>query len=774
MLRRAPAGTVTLAAVAFTSMAVAQNGAPSPTTPALPDAAETLQSVTVTARKIAAGTSGVSPEIDRFQPPDTIESINQQQIEETTNTIDTEDAIQNLPSLFVRKRDFGDTQPTIETRTWGINSSARSLVYVDDVPISALISNNNTNGAPRWGMVSPEAIDGIDVLYGPFAAEYSGNSMGGVVLITTRMPSHFEASVDQAEALQTFDWYDTHHSYQTSNTTATVGDKSGRFSWFLTANREDTFDQPLYFVTSGSLPAGTSGAIPGLSKTGAVANVVGAGGIQHAILDDLTGKFAFDVTDWLRATYSIGYFDNQTTSVDQSYLTTGTGSSTRNPTFGGVSGFANDEYSWRQQHLMNALSFKTHTGGKWDWEAIVTRYDYLQDIQRNPAGVLTGGTFRSNGYIARMDGTGWSTEDLKAMWRPTAVQGEHEISFGAHRDEYVLDNPTYNTDDWTSPSNIGNGTLYTDGRGRTGTDALWAQDAWQFAPGVKLTTGGRLEAWRADEGFNLAGKVAATQPIERSTNFSPKASLAWQVDPAWDARLSFGIAYRYPTVGELYQIVSTSGTYSIPNPDLTPEHDASGELAIERHVDDLRLRVSLFQENTKNALISQTNLLDGTYTTTFQNVGEIRNRGIELVAAWDNAFIRGLDLSDSVTYVDSIILSDPGFQSAAGTIATGKRVPYVPDWRNTAQATWRAGERLALSIAARYQGRMYSTLDNTDTVSHVFGGFDTFFVVDTHVHYQISRRVAAGAGIDNLFNERYFEYHPFPERTFVANLELRF
>ncbi|HEX3970344.1 MAG TPA: TonB-dependent receptor, partial [Stellaceae bacterium] len=136
-------------------------------------------------------------------------------------------------------------------------------------------------------------------------------------------------------------------------------------------------------------------------------------------------------------------------------------------------------------------------------------------------------------------------------------------------------------------------------------------------------------------------------------------------------------------------------------------------------------------------------------------------------------FIKGLDLSNSLTYVDSRILSDPTFQSATGTIATGKHVPYVPDWRDTVQVTYRPTDQLALSAAARYQGQMYSTLDNTDTVSHVFGGFDKFFVVDTHVHYDVTSQISAEAGIDNLFNAQYFEYHPFPARTYVASVKIK-
>ncbi|HEX3863905.1 MAG TPA: TonB-dependent receptor [Stellaceae bacterium] len=766
-------GSAALALVACAASAGAQQAVPaasiSPT--ASGSSAVTLPQIDVTASPVSPlEPAGISPAIEKFALPQTVESIDRRQIEATTNAVDVEDAIKYLPSLLLRKRNNGDTQPTLQTRTWGINSSARNLVYVDDIPISALISNNNTTGAPRWGLVSPEEIAGIDMLYGPFAAAYPGNSMGGVLLMTTRMPESFEATAKQTGALQSFGLYNTHGTYGTSNSAATLGDKQGRLSWFLSGNREDSYSQPLFFITNGSPPTGTTGTIPALSKTGTVADVIGAGGLLHSTMDNLTGKFALDVTDWLRATYEVGYWDNNTHSTVQSYLTSAAGT----PTYGGVSGFANDNYNLFEQHLMNALSLKTDTKGKWDWEAVATRYDYLGDIQRNPAGVLAGETFKTNGFVARLDGTGWSTQDLKGIWRPTGIDGNHEVSFGAHRDQYTLNNPTYNADNWMTSPDDGNGTLFTEAKGKTETYALWAQDAWKFAPAFKLTLGGRLESWHAYDGFNLAGNLAANQPSERSTDFSPKATLGWQIDPAWSAKASFGEAYRYPTVAELYQIVATGATFAVPNPNLTPENVYSGELAVERQLGDSKIRLSLFQENTKNALISQTNLINNVFTTNFQNIDETRNRGIEFVTEQHNAFIPGLDLSNSITYVDSRIISDPTFQSATGTTATGKRVPYVPAWRDTVQVTYRPNDRLALSLAARYQSKIYSTLDNTDKISGVFGGFDKFFVVDAHMHYQISNVVSADAGVDNLFNEKYFEFHPFPGRTYVASVKVKF
>lgn len=136
------------------------------------------------------------------QFPATRAGISAQEIERTVNAVDVEDAAKYLPSIFVRKRNYGDTQPVLATRTWGVNSSARTLVYVDDIPITALIANNNTIGAPRWGVISPEAIEHLDMLYGPFSAAYPGNSIGGVMRLSLRTPDKTEITIRQTEAVQ--------------------------------------------------------------------------------------------------------------------------------------------------------------------------------------------------------------------------------------------------------------------------------------------------------------------------------------------------------------------------------------------------------------------------------------------------------------------------------------------------------------------------------------------------------------------------------------------
>lgn len=700
--------------------------------------------------------------------PAMLVSVPSEQIAATVNAVDVEDAAKYLPSVFIRKRNYGDTQPVLATRTWGVNSSARTLVYIDDIPISALVANNNTIGAPRWGMTSPEAIDHIDMMYGPFSAAYAGNSMGGVMRIVTRMPDKTEVSIKQTEAVQSFDLYGTHANYSTSQTSLSAGGRSGDLGWFFGANATNSFSQPLSIITGTTTPADTSGTIPALNKLGQVANVYGAGGLLHTRMLDLNGKLTYDLTSQWRATYLVGYWSNHGQSDTDTYLTDATGA----PTFGKAAAFASNTYDLSAHHLMQALSLRSDTKGDYDASFVLTHYDFLKDNQWSPASVTSGTGVSTNGRLASYGGTQWTTADATGIWRPQGVGGAHEISVGAHADRYELDNATSNLANWQDPSSIT--TLYSAGSGKTQTQALWLQDAWQLAPAWLLTVGGRYEWWKASDGFNFSGTRAVHQPVEKADGFSPKATLQWNVTPGWRITGSLAKAIRFPTVGELYQLVSTGSTYSVPNPDLKPETVRSGELAVEHAIDQGMLRLSLFQENTRQALVSQTSTLPNVAVpvTYVMNVGELRNRGVEFVAQKDNVLIHGLELSGSVTFVDSTILSNDSFASSTGSTSTGKHAPYVPRWRATAVATYRPDEAWAFTLAGRYSGKQYSTLDNTDTTSHVFGAFDSFRVFDLRAHYQINDHLAASFGVDNFTNEKYFLYHPFPQRTYVADLKL--
>jgi iron complex outermembrane receptor protein len=722
----------------------------------------------------------------RYQLPQRAFSITAREIDETINVRDPEDAVKYMPSLFVRKRNDGDNQAVLATRSWGLNSSARTLIYYDDLLISALIGNNNSGASPKWNLISPEAIGRVDFLNGPFAAAYPGNSIGGVLLISSKMPEKAFAVAKETVSVMPWSQYGTRDTYVTSQTSAAAGNRDGQLSWLVSANYLDSYQQPLSYVTNGSIPAGTTGAFRANNKTGQEADVVGAGTLAHSQQASGNLRLAYDLTPLVQATYSFGVWNNHQVSAPQTYLTS---TATGLPTFAGLQSFASNRYVWDETHVSNAVALKSDAKGVFDFDLSASSYNYLYDTQLSPFTVSpTGVGFSSTGKVTRTDGTNWQNGDAKAIWRPFGYGGAHEISFGVHGDRYRLENPVYQSSLWFATTSTGTGRLYSTGVGETNTGALWVQDAWKIVPNLKLTLGGRFESWRAFDGFNVntitdaSGNItrsfAISQPELSSTNFSPKASLSYDLNKDWNITANLGEAWRYPTVTELYQNVSSGGNVFLPNPLLAPEHDYTSEINFERHWDDGRIRLTVFYEKTFDALISQTTTVTNAATqaqsqlTTVSNVDAIRMEGVELSADKDNVGIAGLQVFGSVTYVDSRILADARWTgidpvTRLPSTVVGKRVPFVPDWRAKLGFTYRPDDRWAYTVAARYSGKQYSTLDNTDNTPHVFGAFDNYLVADMKVHYKATQNFSFDFGIDNIFNQQYFLFHPFPGRTFV-------
>jgi iron complex outermembrane receptor protein len=696
-------------------------------------------------------------------------------VEQTINIVDTEDAVKYLPSVFMRKRNYGDTQAVLGTRVWGVSGSARSLVFADGVPLTALVGNNNSFASPQWGMVAPDEISRIDMMYGPYSAAYSGSSMGAVMEIVTRMPTKLEGSVDQTWAQQSFNLYGTNGTFPTSQTTANIGDRFGAFAFWASANYQDSHSQPLSFVTAGSLPSNTAGGITATNKLGAAADVLGASGMLHTNMTNAKLKLAYDITRTLRASYTYGYWNNHSNSGDDTYLTATNASNAA--TYAGVSGFASGVNTLAEQRSAQSLALRTDSRGHWDFELTGSVYRYNTDKQLTPTTASATGAslaFAAPGKAALFDGTGWSTLDVKETWRPDGVSGAHAVTVGAHQDDNRLYNPTYNTPDWTTGATYSS--VATEGDGRTRTQAIWAQDAWQLRPTLKLTYGGRWESYRAYDGYNVNGATKINQPELTASRFSPKVALAWTASPEWTITTSVGQAYRFATPAELYQLVTTGATFTSPNPTLKPENVLAGEIAIARHFERGLVQVTLFGQDVHDAMIAQYLPLVPNSQTLYSytsNVDHVLAKGAELVLGSNDVLVNGLDFNFNATYLDARTVAITGAPSATATPASaiGKMLPNIPDWRATFVTTYHATEGLAFTLAGRYSGKIFTTLDNSDVNPNVYQGFSAWFVADAKADWRFNRHWTGSLGVDNLLDRKYFFFHPFPMRTVVTSLK---
>ena len=703
--------------------------------------------------------------------PATVETVDADRLEETTAIITPEDSLRYMPSLLVRKRHVGDTQAPLATRTSGAGASARSLIYADGLLLSALIGNNNTSASPRWGMVSPEEIERVDVLYGPFSAAYPGNSIGAVVNITTSLPEKSEGSISASTSVQSFEQYGTDGIFPAWQAGGTLGGREGAFAWFVSASHVDSNSHPLAYATvarpanPGAAGTPVTGAIPDVNRTGAAIFVLGAAGLEHHEQDNLKLKLAWDAGPGLKLTYRGGLFLNDSEAEARTYLSGNVYAGTLNIAGRTVTvpatAFSNNVYLQDERHWMHGLTGEGQIGGV-GWRAVASLYDFHKHAQRLPSGALPGAAAGGPGAIVRLDGTNWRTLDFEL--RRGGLRG------GAHYDGFRLNSRRFATADWRGGPP---GALTQLAEGRTRTLALWGEGEIDLADSVQLTLGARYEDWRAYGGrnFSLAPALDVAQPGQSADGISPKASLRWLPARGLSLTLSAGQAYRFPTVSELYQAISTGPSLTVPDPNLRPERARSAELAGMWTNRAGHVRLSFFHESIRDALISQTAPLVPGSTAVFsyvQNIPRVRTSGVELAFERRGLILPKLDVSGSVTLARPKVVENPVFAAAEG-----KDIPQVPRRRATLVATWHESDSTSLTLAGRYSSRSFGTIDNSDIVAHAYQGFEGYLVADARANFRIGEHWNAAFGVENLTNQKYYLFHPFPQRTFTADLTYR-
>ena len=174
------------------------------------------------------------------------------------NLVNPEDSLRYVPNVTIRKRYIGDRNALIGGRSFSTLQAPRGLVLMDGYLLSNFLGRFD---APRWNMISPEEIDRVDVLYGPFSAIYPGNSIGTTVAVRTRRPDERELSVRTTAFGENFDQYGASEDFSGYQASAFFGDRFDNGAWFtLAANHQDSTSHPMQYFTISQ--AATTGQFP--------------------------------------------------------------------------------------------------------------------------------------------------------------------------------------------------------------------------------------------------------------------------------------------------------------------------------------------------------------------------------------------------------------------------------------------------------------------------------------------------------------------------------
>jgi len=703
------------------------------------------------------------------------------------NLPETGAALNYLPNVFIRQRFIGDKNSLMSIRGTSNRQPGRTLVLADGMLLSNFLGTGFGN-SPRWFLLAPEEIEKIAVSYGPYSSLYAGNSIGGTVLFTTKMPAQSFVAAKGQYIVQDFSEYATKATFPGRTAYVAGGGSVGRLSFFGFFNRLDNDSQPMSFNTinvsqtaaPGTGAAATEGGINDVDPSNVARIVYGSEGPTEAVHDLYKVKLGWEFSPELHARYTVAYWINAENRSDpETYLRDTTGSEVwggRVETAGRTFTVPTNAFALSrrdQADVIHALVLAHEPAHGLRFTVSGSLYDVLKDKTFASTTSIPAARTGGPGQATVIGRTGWQNLDALFGWR--SLEGPlaaHVPTAGWHFDHFFTEQGQWSMSNWLD---FDARTAMTNGTGgATRTQAFYAQDVWTISSAWTLTPGVRWERWEAFDGYgqrDFDGTRVRSAYAERSDDaWSPKLALGWKPAAGWNARLSLARATRFPTVGELFQgSISANGSITQNNPDLEPETDFAKDLTLEHAFTAASARVSVFEEDVRDALVSQSAILpDGTAFSGVQNVGRVRTRGAEFAYDRHRLFSGAFDLGFNVSYTDAVILGNPGLPSSVG-----KQFPRIPkvQWKTT--FTWRATQRFALSGATRWSGEQFNTLNNADTRGG-YGGVDGFFVVDLKAAVAVADGTRLSLGVNNLTDCRYHVFHTMPARTWFAELNWRY
>lgn len=687
------------------------------------------------------------------------------------NVATTEDIVKYEPSLVIRRRFIGDANGTLGVRGSNMFQTSRSMVFADGVPLHYFLQSR-WSGAPRWTMVSASEIAQVEVIYGPFSAEYSGNAMGGVVVIETGIPQEREIHLDAGYFSQNFSAYGFDDTLDGYKAFVSYGDKLGNLSLYLSFNRlENTAHPQTFYYGSNSAdtpanPVSVNGGISGFNELNNPTMVYGDTGVIDNITDNFKIKLGYEFGNW-QSLLNIAYEDrNALTDSPNSYLHDDTGNTLwrgavtqDSHTFTiPASRFGVSEQDRRS--LSTGLRIKGEIGHHTELEANINRFAILEDQTRTSARNPADPTYDLKGSITDFDDTGWRTADLKFSFSDIGISGLNIVS-GLRHEAYELNILDFDSENYAR--GYKNSKTSHSG-GETELNAFFTQINWDINDFWDLSLGGRMEWWKSRNGYYWDTEKNLV-PGQMQDKFSPKLAVGYKLADSWILRYSLAKAYRFPIVEELflrYRDIRGAGTDS--DSTLQPENGLHQNLLLERALDKGYIRLNIFHETIKDVIENQTNT--ATSVTSFFPIDEVETLGVEWIVNAEDIFTDGLNIRFNMAYTESEII-----KNTANPALVGKTPPRMPQWRGNMLATFHISDNWDIGGSVQYASDSFGRADNLDIRDEVYGAQDAYTRIGLKTNYRINSNWKTRFGVDNLTDELSYVAHPWPARTFYVSVE---
>jgi len=544
------------------------------------------------------------------------------------------------------------------------------------------------------------------------------------------------------------------------------------------------------------------------TTTGEDAIITGDSGIEEMMNDLYSVKIGYDFTDSLRALFNINFEDYQSKRGvgdlgARNYLAGqgvwGRGNATDTADGDVVSyngafymptkrAYGSSRYASTEsvrQTLSYGLNLSGQINDDWSIDTSASFFDAFKDQTYNSdfssldpnAYVESYAPISKNNRGDIVDKEmWWATFDFKLATDHLFQNKDLGFMWGYQYHQADLNTKVWDRNGTDITKIKPNKAAESDSGGETQLHSGFAQLDYDFLDDFNVMAGARLDVWSASGGHDILNSWDDNQSYDRTfadreqSRVSPKASISWAPNE-FSARYSFSRAYRFALAQELFENKSAGSSAIVSNPDLGPESGNFHNLALAYEIPEGLVSVDFFYNTIENEVMNSTKVVDGQNLATFLGIGETETIGVQMVYKQDNLFDLPLDLNLNGTWLDKQIVSNPDRPELVG-----KQWVRTSNWKANGSATYHLTDQWDTTLSANYRGPQYAEEDNSDNTSGVYGASDEYVLLNVKTQYvqPLAHDMTAtfSMGVDNLLNEDYFDYHPYPQRTYFANVSV--
>lgn len=723
-----------------------------------------LRNVVVSASKVEQATS---------EAPSNVSVVTSGAIE-NSNAIRLGDVLTSqVPSLHLRGGAVGNTTRDAGTSIITLRGAygARTKVLLDGVTNMSDANSANLN----LSTLSLDDVERIEVVPGVSSSLYGSDAIGGVINVITKVPTKREIGAKVV------------NGYGDGERTMVAGSYRDRFANGLGISLS-YYDQHMAgyakndFVTvAPNVACGVCTTVPSgwektLSNTGLPTYIIGDKGATPSDTYNINGALFFDVSPTSKLKAGITRYHSKVGySPYDLYLNT-TMPKSNLSIDGKRLAMLRDNYPSSFLSGDNVKDETRYFAGyegkigsdyllKLDWSYFDRDYYYL--TPDTAAGSTTTSYAGGPGKTTHAPNV---AKDLAAQLsfpvgdRHFMVTGLVFNRASLHRDVYTLSNWR---DDGSRIATTDTGVGYTE------TNSVYLQDQISVTPALTIYAGARYDDWKT---FGDVVNATATRSIAKhgESAVSPRLAGVYKLTNAVSLKASVGTAFRAPTLYDLYAADTVfAPKYGRSDPNLKPEKAKAADIGTEINLPDgTNLKAAYFRTRISDMIYSKetpyTNPLYPTVTTLSEktNAAEGVTKGIEL--SGDTRIASWLKASASYTWTDARIVKD-----STGTGLMDKRLIYVP--KNMASFGLDARyQAWSAALSARYSGLVYTNANNSDIEKEVFGGTSKYWITDVRVAYQFDKNFKVAVMVNNLFDQKYYQYYLMPGRNAAIELSAKF